>query len=276
MFKIVALVVIGLAFGSFVNALVWRLHERGQAKNKLRLKELSITRGRSMCPDCHHTLGWQDLIPVFSWLLLGGKCRYCKKPISSQYPLVELLTAALFVVSYLSWSNLDQPHSWLMFLAWLPLLTVLVALFLYDLKWMLLPNSLVAWAFGLSLVQFALKFGFADQQISLITQAILAIFVLGGLFYLLFIISDGKWIGGGDVKLGVVLGLIVGRPLLAAGVLFLASLLGTVYSLPQLIDHKLKTSSKIPFGPFLIIATVVIYLFGTSLQNWLRRHLFLV
>jgi len=275
MLKIVALVIIGLAFGSFVNALVWRLHEQSKDKNKTRLKELSITHGRSMCPHCHHILVWQDLIPVLSWLSLKGKCRYCKKPISTQYPLIELLTAVLFVFSYLSWPNLGQAHNWLMFLAWLPLLTVLIALLLYDLKWMLLPNSLVAWAFGLSLVQLGLRFGFGGHEFSLIIQAILATFVLGGLFYLLFTISDGKWIGGGDVKLGVVLGLVVGRPVLAASVLFLASLLGTVYSLPQLMNHKLKTSSKIPFGPFLIIASITIYLLSSSLQTWLQHHLFL-
>lgn len=272
---IVVLIVLGLAFGSFVNALVWRLHEKSQAKNKNRLGELSIMHGRSMCPDCRHRLSWQDLIPVLSWLSLKGKCRYCKKPIPSQYPLIELITTGLFVASYLFWPNLDQPHTWLIFLIWLPLLTTLVALLLYDLKWMLLPNKLVAWAFGLSVVQLGLRVGFSDHKISVILQAILSAVVLGGLFYLLFIISEGKWIGGGDVKLGVVLGLVVGRPSLAVGVLFLASLLGTIYSLPQLLNHKLKTSSKIPFGPFLIIATLVVYLFGSSLQTWLQHHLFL-
>src|SRR5690348_8244818 len=106
---------LGLGLGSFVNALVWRLHEQElaeeepkhkRAKGKARqlsAKELSIVSGRSMCPDCHHELAPQDLIPVLSWLWLRGKCRYCSKPISWQYPLVELVTAALFIVSYLSW-----------------------------------------------------------------------------------------------------------------------------------------------------------------------------
>src|SRR3989344_6490262 len=121
------LIVLGLAFGSFVNALVWRLHEqeerakskeqrrkKGKAKNTAKLsshtsvlssKDLSILKGRSMCPSCKHGLAAKDLVPVLSWLTLRGKCRYCHKPISIQYPLVELITATLFVISYLLWPD---------------------------------------------------------------------------------------------------------------------------------------------------------------------------
>jgi prepilin signal peptidase PulO-like enzyme (type II secretory pathway) len=103
---IAVLVVLGLCFGSFANALVWRVHEQaGQAAkkkpDKKYLKQLSVAKGRSMCPNCKHELVAKDLIPVLSWLALGGKCRYCAKPISIQYPLVEVALASLFVVSYL-------------------------------------------------------------------------------------------------------------------------------------------------------------------------------
>src|SRR5580700_9634934 len=110
---IVVLAVLGLCLGSFVNALVWRLHEQSNPKQKTKNKkqkakqlsanELSILRGRSMCPDCHHQLAAKDLVPVISWLDLRGKCRYCHRPISIQYPLVELATAGLFVFSYFFW-----------------------------------------------------------------------------------------------------------------------------------------------------------------------------
>src|SRR4051812_13278636 len=98
---IAVLIVFGLCLGSFVNALVWRVHEQEAAKKPN--KKLSVLNGRSMCPHCEHELAAKDLIPVLSWLSLGGKCRYCHKPISKQYPLVELLTALLVVGSYIWW-----------------------------------------------------------------------------------------------------------------------------------------------------------------------------
>src|SRR5882762_114793 len=113
---IVVLAILGLCFGSFVNAAVWRIYAQEQVKSKkLQVKKstnLSIVNGRSVCPHCEHELAAKDLMPVFSWLSLGGKCRYCKKPISRQYPLVELLTAVLFVFSYLYWpfTSGPQPH----------------------------------------------------------------------------------------------------------------------------------------------------------------------
>src|SRR5262245_41082320 len=103
--EVLILTVFGLCWGSFVNAFVWRLHELETNKrlSKSQKKKLSILHGRSMCPDCHNELAWYDLLPVVSWLSLKGKCRYCGKPISWQYPFVEALTAALFVLSYVFW-----------------------------------------------------------------------------------------------------------------------------------------------------------------------------
>jgi prepilin signal peptidase PulO-like enzyme (type II secretory pathway) len=116
---IVFLCGLGLIFGSFVNALVWRLAKqegldageptpkkpkaKTSAKKSVATTDYSITTGRSMCPQCHHTLAAKDLVPVLSWLSLRGKCRYCGQPISRQYPLVELLTGLLFMVFYLGW-----------------------------------------------------------------------------------------------------------------------------------------------------------------------------
>src|ERR1700677_3953472 len=102
------LAIVGLCLGSFVNALVWRLHgqaaEKGKKKpNQDYLSQLSVAKGRSMCPHCKHQLANRDLIPLLSWLSLKGKCRYCAKAISPQYPLVELITALLFIASYIWW-----------------------------------------------------------------------------------------------------------------------------------------------------------------------------
>src|SRR5690606_2157613 len=102
---IIFLAILGLCVGSFVNALVWRLRMQESSGKKKSDRKMSISRGRSMCPHCRHELSAVDLVPVFSWLFLGGKCRYCRKPISKQYPLVELVTSILFIASYVFWPD---------------------------------------------------------------------------------------------------------------------------------------------------------------------------
>ena len=258
---IVALVVFGLCLGSFVNALVWRLHEQKTQK------------GRSMCPHCKHALAAKDLVPVLSWLALGGKCRYCHKPISVQYPLVELGTAALFVVSYVFWPVELTGTEVLSFGLWLGLLVGLMALLVYDLKWMLLPNRLV-YPLGIMAALLALVgvIG-AAEPLTAVINLLLAVTVGGGIFYVLFQVSGGKWIGGGDVKLGWLLGLVVATPARALLLIFLASVGGSLVSLPLLVSGRLKRSTVIPFGPFLILAAIVVYLFGADMLDWYERTL---
>lgn len=293
---IAVLVVLGLCFGSFVNALVWRVREQAaestkKAPNKRYLAQLSITRGRSMCPDCHHELRAKDLVPVLSWLSIGGKCRYCRKPIAAQYPLVELLTAGLFVVSYVWWpsvltsrricppAQLFQGASWpdnLLFGLWLIMLVGFMALLIYDLRWLLLPNRII-YPLGVVAVIMALVTVYAAQKPLLaLLNTLLAVAVGGGIFYVLFQVSGGKWIGGGDVKLGWLLGLVVGTPARALLLIFIASLGGSVVLLPLLVSKRLKRTSVIPFGPFLILAAIVVVLFGGDLLAWYRQTFLLV
>lgn len=269
----IILILLGLCFGSFVNALVWRLHEQSLPKKRRVASdpELSIAKGRSMCPHCQHTLAWYDLLPLVSWMSVGGKCRYCKKHISWQYPLIELVTAGLFVASYLWWPlELNSKGIWLLAI-WLTSLVGLIALVIYDIKWMLLPNKIVfplIGVAGVGILGHALIF---DGGVHTLLMGLVDLSIAGGIFYVLFQLSNGKWIGGGDVKLGFALGLLLPGPGEAFLMLFLASILGLVCSLPVILIKRSKLSSKIPFGPFLIISTVVVKLFGTSLINWYTR-----
>ncbi len=273
---IVALIVIGLALGSFVNALVWRMHEQEREDSKKKsdrdyLKALSISKGRSMCPHCKHDLAIKDLIPVLSWSLLRGKCRYCYKPIGSQYPLVELATAAVFVISYIWWPvSLHGSHV-AVFGLWLVLLTGLMALLVYDLRWKLLPNRIIYPLGVVAALLAALEIFTATRPFTAAVNTLFAVLVGGGIFYGLFQVSKGKWIGGGDVKLGWLLGLVVGTPARSVLFIFLAALLGTLVSLPLLGTHRLKRTSTIPFGPFLIIATIIVQLFGHIILHWYQR-----
>jgi prepilin signal peptidase PulO-like enzyme (type II secretory pathway) len=267
---ILILVLLGLCFGSFVNALVWRIHEQEGSRKKKADKKLSITRGRSMCPSCKHELSARDLVPILSWLSLRGKCRYCQKPISWQYPLVELITPVLFVLSYLHWPFEFGLLGWLIFSQWLVATVLFMALVIYDLRWMLLPNSLVYVLIGVSLAIVALQLGILPAS-DVLVSASAGVACSAGLFFVLFQISDGKWIGGGDVKLAIALGLLVGGPLNAVLMLFLASLGGSLIALPLLLLGKAKRKTQLPFGPFLIAATYIVFLFGADITLWYER-----
>lgn len=272
---IIFLAVFGLLVGSFVNALVWRVHEQSKPKKKSKQKDLSIVNGRSMCPHCKHTLAAKDLVPVLSWLTLGGKCRYCRKSISWQYPAVELAASALFVLSYAFW-----PLDWdtvgvINFIGWLVILTSFIALFVYDLKWMLLPNRIVYPVTVVAGVLALLNICVSEKPGQALIMTGLSVLVAGGLFYLLFQVSNGKWIGGGDVKLGLAIGLVLQDPFKAFMMLFLASVLGSILAVPGVMFKKLSFTSKIPFGPFLIIATVLVYLFGAGVIDWYKSVFYL-
>lgn len=265
------LAILGLSLGSFVNALVWRTHEQERVGKgqKVNSKKLSILNGRSMCVHCRHELAWFDLMPVISWLSLGGKCRYCHKPISWQYPIVEVSTVAIFVISYLYFpfrNSLLITHYSLLAL-WLVVVTGFMALIVYDIRWYLLPNRIVfplqAIAGLLAIIaitQFPDRYGLIQQGMALLVSA--------GLFWALHTISGGKWIGYGDVKLGVVIGLVLGRGDLALLMLFLASALGTIVALPLLLRGKANRTTKLPFGPFLMASTMVVFLLGTQIIDW--------
>lgn len=265
------LIILGLCFGSFVNALVWRLHQQGLSKKKRAASdaELSIAKGRSMCPHCQHTLAWYDLLPVLSWLSLRGRCRYCRKPIGWQYPLVEAATAALFVASYVFWpTSLTSLTSYSLLGLWLAAVVAFMALIVYDIRWMLLPNKIIFPLIGLGVASAFIRVMASDTPASTALMGLGGLVVAGGIFYVLFQISDGAWIGGGDVKLGFAIGLLLGSPFLAFLMLFIASILGLLIATPGILLKKSKLSSKIPFGPFLIIATVIVMLFGQRIVEW--------
>jgi prepilin signal peptidase PulO-like enzyme (type II secretory pathway) len=273
---IAMLIVFGLCLGSFVNALVWRVYEQEQESAKKKpskpyLKSLSIARGRSMCPHCKHELGAKDLLPVLSWLSVGGKCRYCHKSISIQYPLVELTVASLFVASYVWWPSPLAGQEWLVFVLWLLLLPGLMALLVYDVRWYLLPNRIMAPMAAIAGCMALATVFTASKPLVALLEVVLAVTVGGGIFYVLFQVSEGRWIGGGDVKLGWLIGLIVATPARSLLFIFLAAILGTIISLPLLASKRLKPTSVIPFGPFLIAAAVIVVLFGNDILRWYQQ-----
>jgi len=271
---IVALAVFGLAFGSFVNALVWRVHEQSK-KKKLKSVNLSIVNGRSICPHCKHVLGSSDLVPVFSWLYLRGKCRYCKKPVSKQYPLVEITGALVFALSYVFWpQDLAGAGQWVLFITWLAASVGLLALLVYDARWMLLPNRILYPAFYIATAgRLIYIIGFEHRKLHALIMWAASILVASGIFWILFTVSQGKWIGYGDVRLGLVTGTLLADPAKSFLMIILGSLLGTLFILPALALGKKNLASKLPYGPFLIGATAIVVLFGERILDWYKHFL---
>ncbi len=275
---ILLLVVLGLCLGSFINALCWRIHEQSVVssskltkKKKGYLIDLSISHGHSMCPKCHHKLAVVDLVPVLSWVVLRGRCRYCHQSISVQYPLVELITVGLFVGSYLLWSRPLAGIHLFEFIVWLGILVGLIALALFDTLWQLLPDRIVYPLIYITLAELIVTAVWSHQALETILGGVWGVLVLSGIFYVLYAFSKGKLIGGGDVKLGIVLGLLVGGPLSSILVLFLASAGGSLTAVPLLLSGRVRRNSHIPFGPFLIAAAIVAQLYGSSIIDWYRN-----
>ncbi|MFC1662807.1 prepilin peptidase [Patescibacteria group bacterium] len=230
----------GLLVGSFLNAYIWRL-----SVNE------SVVRGRSYCPHCRHELAARDLIPLLSFIMLGGRCRYCRKRISWQYPLVELACA-------LSWTGLfiwfGISISFFVYSTWT---AILIVIFVYDLLHQLILDKVTIPA---GLYVFITAY-FLDHTFS---NLLLAGIIGGGFFLLQFVLTNGRWVGGGDVRLGVIMGLMLGWPtilLAIGGAYIIGALIGTIL----IAAKKKKLSSQIPFGTFLTISTYISYFVGQQL-----------
>ena len=275
----------GAIFGSFITALVYRArHNR------------SMNEKHSVCPHCQHPLGWLDLFPILSYIGLRGRCRYCHQAIGNQYVLIEVATAALFgfsswmildhALSYLMYFNYNENWLWVGFslaLTWAGLV-LLIALFVYDLRWTELPNR---WTLG-----GASLFGLATILAYVLGQPLLwqpanaagtaatlwQTLISGlasGLFFLGIVLGSEKILrkpgmGMGDVKLGLFMGLLLGFPGIVVA-LYLAFILGSVISLLLIAGKRAKFGNAVPFGPFLVAGTIISLWLTPIVIDWYNR-----
>lgn len=253
--------IFGLIVGSFLNALIFRL---GTPK--------SVLFGRSECPECHHKLLWPDLIPLLSFIFLRGHCRYCQRSISWQYPMVELVTAVVFVAIF-NFSAFSAGRQFthliggqaifnLEFFFKLIFVCFLIVIFVYDLKHYLILDKVVLPASGLAV--------FYDLLASRFWDGFFGALLLSGFFAFLFLVSKGKWIGLGDVKLGLFLGFLVPFPETLV-LFFLAYFLGALVSVVLLSLKGMKLTDRLPFGVFLTSAAFVAMLWGEEMARWYLR-----
>ena len=255
--------VFGLCVGSFLNCVIYRTELQAGMPAGPSRKAVSFLRGKSFCPRCKHTLKWIDLIPVLSFLFLKGKCRYCKKKISIQYPLVEISTGIIFILIF-NFSAQGGPASGWQFLNlvfWFYVASVLIIIFVYDLKHYIIPDKVL---FPAIIIAFLYRlFG----NFYLITNFLIAVVIASGFFLIIFLVSKGKWMGFGDVKLAILMGLLLGISSVLAA-LFVAFFFGAIISIILIILNKKKLKSEIPFGPFLIIGTFLAMFWGQQLVLW--------
>jgi len=243
--------ILGAVLGSFYNVCIYRIPNK-----------LSVVNPPSHCYNCNTRLKPLDLVPILSWTLLRGKCRYCGQKISPRYALVELLTGILFVLVYSVYGfNVIT-------LVYFLLVSLLVIITFIDLDHYIIPDELII--FGSS---GALIFNILGQGISL-KDSLLGGLICGGgmliLIYLIELIKKKEVMGGGDIKLFGMVGLFLGLKLGLLTIL-LSVYVGAVYGVGSIIYSKIRKkefNSMIPYGPFISVGALISILYGTSIIDW--------
>ncbi|MDY0234544.1 MAG: prepilin peptidase [Gudongella sp.] len=238
----------GLLIGSFLNVLIYRI-----PKNE------SIVFPGSHCPICSHKLAWYDNVPLFSYLFLKGKCRYCGTGISQQYPLIESLNALIYIILFIKFGFSA------IFIFYALVSSALIAIAIIDLKQLIIPDSLVISIIIITVLYKSINF-FVYGISPSILDSFLGLLIAGGLFLAIVILSRGG-MGGGDVTLIGALGFVLGVKYILLTI-FLSFLYGAIISV-FLLATKIKTrKDPIPFGPFIILSFFTTIFFAESLLNW--------
>ena len=242
---------LGLAIGSFLNVVIGRLRsgETGW-------------RRRSRCPDCHAILRPSELVPVVSFLALRGRCRSCGKSISWQYPLVEVSTMLLFLTAF--WLRGGDAGAlggglFLMVRDWI-FIAGLTIIFVVDLRDMVVFDSVTL---PMIVIAFLLNLAASADPVNLFLAALAG----AGFFLFQYVISRGRWIGGGDIRIGGMMGMMLGFPgvLLA---LFASYVIGALAALGLLAAGKARWSGQMAFGTFLSVGTLLALFFGQPIMAW--------
>ncbi|MEK7659087.1 MAG: prepilin peptidase [Patescibacteria group bacterium] len=244
--------IFGLAIGSFLNVLIYRL-----PRNESIL-------GFSKCLQCRKKIAWHDNIPVVSFFVLKGRCQKCGSKIFWQYPLVELLTGFLFLFSFLVYRENPVFLIYVLFL-----ISLLVAIAFIDLKHFLILDSLILSGFIISFI-----FIFFASSFSLPVSHFYGLLFFAGFFLFLFLITKGKGIGLGDVKLAAWLGFVFGFEN-SISVFYLTFFIGFICAIMLLVSKKAGLKSKMPLGSLMALASILFLLSGFNLPDFINSELIL-
>lgn len=245
--------ILGLVFGSFLNVVASRFGKE------------SFISGRSYCDLCRRKLDFWELIPVVSFFLLRGRCRGCQKPIAWQYPLVEILSGFIWVFSFYFW-----PLGYFSLVAavfGIIIFSLLLSVSVYDFNFGLIPDKIVIPAIVLVLFYNIFLAVTHQYWIYSLLYPIFAALIFGSFFAILFFVSKGKWIGFGDVKLLLLMGLMLGflKGLIAASIAFVSASVVAIFFIAR---GKKSLKSEMVFGPFLVSALFILYFFGNQILNF--------
>lgn len=252
--------IFGLFIGSFLNVVVWRLYS-GEP----------IANDRSRCPQCKKIISWYDNVPLVSFIILQGKCRKCRNKISWQYPLVELVTGVLFAaVGWKFWGSDLSSYLEVVYLC--AVVGILIVIAVYDAIHMEIPDNVLNSGIFLSVIHnlifdwFSPASGIDIMQVRTYSGVLAA--TAGFLFFFsLVVVSKEKWMGWGDAYLAILLGLVLGWPNIIMA-LFLSFLFGSFYAIILLALKKYGWKDEIPFGPFLVLGTIVVIFFYEPILTW--------
>lgn len=255
--------IIGLVIGSFLTAFTHRYPRR-----------IQIAKGRSFCPNCKRKISWYDNLPVISYIILGGRCRHCKRRISLRYPLIEAFSAAGFAGAYILSTKCNSyfkhvspicsnfKNTGAIFILSLIIFSLALAIFVIDLEHKIIPDSLSFLGLGV-VFAFLLLFSQGEIYSFLLAGFLAALFLL-----LVNLITKGRGMGLGDVKFALFAGVFLGAPSVLV-FLFVAFLTGAILGSILILVRKAKFGQKIAFGPFLVLSLVITATFGFELLRWI-------
>ena len=248
---LIFVIILGGLWGSFANVCIYRL-----PINK------GVVSGRSFCPNCKELITWKDNIPIISFLFLNGKCRNCKKKISPQYLLIELITIMYFLVIYYLFGITITT------LLFLILGLSFIIIFFIDLKHYIIPNVLT---FSLMIIGFLKSFDpnlnpIFPNFINSLIGGIFGYFVIWSIIYFYKQVRKKEGMGLGDAKLLSAIGFWFGW-ISIPFVIFLSSITALLFVIPSLMKKSKKLSSQIPFGPYIIIGTLIYLIFESNIQS---------
>lgn len=237
--------VFGAICGSFFNMLIYRLPRK---------KSIVGLKNRSFCPQCKHKLDFSDLIPLISFFILKAKCRYCNKPISWRYFIVEMFSALLFTLIFAKYQNIFSFNFWLVLL----LSCVFFLIFFIDLETMIIPDNLLITALIINTISLFIPVESFNLNLKGALWNINWALIWFGLFFLIYFFTKGKGMGFGDVKYAGVLGFIFSQNSLY--VILSAFIIGGIWASFLLLTHKKNLKDKIPFAPFLSLSAIIFLL----------------